>query len=636
MRSYRVVAGQDGFPSQFDTLRADARGGSFLLPHQQLGTIALPTAPTNAQTLTLTINGSAIVLAAVGTIGTTSGNILNPGTAAGFAANVLALLNQPQTTTANGVALSAADQQFLSYLSFSLVGTTITVSSSNNSLYAPLTSFSASTTVTGASWTGQTMQLYVEPGVLYVAGTRVIFSGGSTPTVTAPSTHPRIDVLTIDSTGTLAWTTGTESATPSAPTYPVNKVPLCEIYNVVGETALYDNDNQQSAQGYISNDVRAFVQPSMNWTAFTSDLIPDADGTRNLGSSGFEWNNIYAKSGIFLNGAAFGTQLTFASTALESINARAPVAIGLSQSQDIGIDTTGETTATGSVTIGVNSNRALLVIAFGIGSAGGSPVISGTFAGQTLSFTSTHYLDSVSNSYSIGTAVLAAPPTGSGSFNLLSSGGSVSGVFYLSVYNAAQTSPQDATGANFFTTATTTPSVSANIGTDGALTFGAFFFAGNGGFGTPAGNVYNSNTATSSPNPTYAYGNSGVSNIYPANATMTLSTTGATSQNWYTGLVSVKPFNAVTEGLLNASSSSISLPNTRCTGFTGFAVTSQTSGQALTAVVNGIIIGLSGLTLGQEYYLNDINGTIGTSPGTNSRKVGVAVSATELLITNIW
>jgi hypothetical protein len=36
------------------------------------------------------------------------------------------------------------------------------------------------------------------------------------------------------------------------------------------------------------------------------------------------------------------------------------------------------------------------------------------------------------------------------------------------------------------------------------------------------------------------------------------------------------------------------------------------------------------------YYLNNNSGTIGTSPGTNTRKVGIAMDATHLLITNAW
>jgi hypothetical protein len=307
MRSSSVVAGQNGVAQQFTNLRHDAKGGSFLLAHQQLGALALPTNPSNSNTLTLTINGTAITITFVSSIGATAGNVLIGASATATLANLIALLNQPQTTTSTGVALSTANQQFVSYLTWPLAGTTITPCSSNTSLYAPLSSLSVSTTVSGGIWTAQKMQLYIEPGVVYVSGTRVIFAGGSTPTVTAPSVNPRIDVLTIDNTGTLAWTTGTESATPSAPTYPANKVPLCELYNVVGETALYDNANHASAQGYISNDVRAFMQPSMNWAAFTSDLIPDADGTRNLGSGSKEWNNIYAKTAVYVNGIPIGS-----------------------------------------------------------------------------------------------------------------------------------------------------------------------------------------------------------------------------------------------------------------------------------------------------------------------------------------
>jgi hypothetical protein len=302
MRSFSVVSGENALAQQFTNLRADAAGGGNLLVHQQLGFFTLSTNPTNGKTLTLTINGTAVTLTFVTSIGSTAGNVLIGATAAATCANLLALLNQPQTTTATGVALSAGNQTLLSYLSFALSGTTLTVSSTNTNLYAPLTSFSASTNATSDTWTSQTMQLYVEPGVVYVSGTRVLFTGGSTPTVTAPSSNPRIDVLTIDSSGTLAWTVGAENASPSAPTYPANKTPLIELYNVVSETSLYDNAYQQSGQGYVYNDVRAFLQPSMNWAAFTSDLIPDADGTRNLGSASFEWNNVYVKSSVFVNG----------------------------------------------------------------------------------------------------------------------------------------------------------------------------------------------------------------------------------------------------------------------------------------------------------------------------------------------
>jgi hypothetical protein len=328
MRSFRVASGENALAQQFDNLRDDARGGAFLHVHQQLGALALPTNPSNGNTLTLTINGSAIVITFVTAIGTTAGNVLIAGTAAATAANLLALLNQPQTTTANGVALSAANQSLVSYLSWSLVGTTITPSSNNNSLSAPLSSFTASTNVSSGSWTAQTMQLYVEPGVVYVNGTRVIFSGGSTPTVTAPVSNPRIDVLTVDSSGTLAWTAGAENASPTAPTYPANKVALCELYNVTAETALYDYDNQQTSQGYIYNDVRPALTLPINLGAVTMDILPDTNGGRNLGSASFKFGTIYANS-IAGAGLKFGgtgadgaLSITSGTTTLSAANAK--------------------------------------------------------------------------------------------------------------------------------------------------------------------------------------------------------------------------------------------------------------------------------------------------------------------------
>ncbi len=101
------------------------------------------------------------------------------------------------------------------------------------------------------------LTFYVEAGVAYVGATRVIFAGGNTPAFTAPIANPRIDLVTIDNTGTIAIVQGTENASPVAPAYPAGKLVLCEVYNVVGETALYDAE--QTGEGYIYNDVRPIL-----------------------------------------------------------------------------------------------------------------------------------------------------------------------------------------------------------------------------------------------------------------------------------------------------------------------------------------------------------------------------------------
>src|SRR3984957_1031220 len=148
MRSAIVSNGQSGFSGQYNNLRADSYGSSQLLVHQQLGFFTLSTNPTNTKTLTLTINSTAVVFTFVSSIGSTAGNVLIGATAAATCANLLSLLQQPQTTTSTGVALSVGNQQLVSYLSYLLVATTLYVSSNNSLAYAPQTSFSASTTAT--------------------------------------------------------------------------------------------------------------------------------------------------------------------------------------------------------------------------------------------------------------------------------------------------------------------------------------------------------------------------------------------------------------------------------------------------------------------------------------------------------
>jgi len=68
--------------------------------------------------------------------------------------------------------------------------------------------------------------------------------------------------------------------------------------------------------------------------------------------------------------------------------------------------------------------------------------------------------------------------------------------------------------------------------------------------------------------------------------------------------------------------------------FIGFADAAITAGNAGNILTVGIKSGLSGLTAGATYYLSDTAGAIGTSAGTNSRKVGLAISTTQLLIKN--
>lgn len=76
--------------------------------------LGLATNPTNGDTVV--ING--VTFTFVSSIGTTAGNVLIAGSADATRANLATLINAPSTTTANGVALAAADsQEFIAYVS---------------------------------------------------------------------------------------------------------------------------------------------------------------------------------------------------------------------------------------------------------------------------------------------------------------------------------------------------------------------------------------------------------------------------------------------------------------------------------------------------------------------------------------
>lgn len=66
--------------------------------------------------------------------------------------------------------------------------------------------------------------------------------------------------------------------------------------------------------------------------------------------------------------------------------------------------------------------------------------------------------------------------------------------------------------------------------------------------------------------------------------------------------------------------------------FIGFNKDVFGAGEQASIRVAGKIDGFTGLTIGALYYLSDTYGAISTTPGTVSKKVGVATSATELLI----
>jgi hypothetical protein len=130
------------------------------------------------------------------------------------------------------------------------------------------------------------MTLKVEAGTIIINGTLLKYNGGNSPTFTAPTSNPRIDLLALNSSGTLEIIQGTESATPSPPSYPTDKFVICEVYHRVGETSIKDEDD--GTNGYIYRDSRAYVanfQTTFGGNGSDGDLIISS-GTTNIDLGG--------------------------------------------------------------------------------------------------------------------------------------------------------------------------------------------------------------------------------------------------------------------------------------------------------------------------------------------------------------
>jgi hypothetical protein len=65
--------------------------------------------------------------------------------------------------------------------------------------------------------------------------------------------------------------------------------------------------------------------------------------------------------------------------------------------------------------------------------------------------------------------------------------------------------------------------------------------------------------------------------------------------------------------------------------FMGFAISNSTDGNDITIQSDGIVPGFTGLDTGKLYYIQN-DKTLGITPGTYSILVGVAISATQILI----
>lgn len=94
------------------------------------GSLVFTANPTNGDTLTLTLNGTAITITFVSVIGANPGNVLIGANTAATITNLLGLLQSPGTTNANQVALSGGNQTLVGYITYANTNTITTTGTS--------------------------------------------------------------------------------------------------------------------------------------------------------------------------------------------------------------------------------------------------------------------------------------------------------------------------------------------------------------------------------------------------------------------------------------------------------------------------------------------------------------------------
>ena len=128
----------------------------------------------------------------------------------------------------------------------------------------------------------------VASGSVIINGQVVTFSGGNSPSFTVPTTNPRIDLLCLNSSGNLEIVQGTESANPTAPTYPTDKFVICEVYNRPTQTCI--KESSDGVNGYIYKDVRGFVGGNI------IDIASGVSASDTLQNSNDTERSIYANT----------------------------------------------------------------------------------------------------------------------------------------------------------------------------------------------------------------------------------------------------------------------------------------------------------------------------------------------------
>lgn len=389
--------------------------------------------------------------------------------------------------------------------------------------------------------------------------------------------------------------------------------------------AVGDNDNRVSPVSLAT--VTAGQVQAMAGTSGTpsssNKYVTDAD-TTGTGS-------VVRASGI----SSFTTSKTTL-TAGASITAGQALSLSSFIQTDGGIihDTSSFQVSSGTTlshTVGNFSNRLLLVA---VSTSGSVSAVTYNGVSMTLVTSKTD-----AQSHIIYLYKLVAPAVGTA--NISVTGTSIVGITGTSYYNVDQTNPLDVTTSDTSNSSAVTSSITTT--SQGSLIHSTLlaFCSGSGvasqitytlGSKYKIDNSLNNSSFTSSAQFAINSGNSGKINetVTSAINIYTQFGGGGTCDNTVIS-TALKPATAVSIGVVPTNTSAISF-NEPLTDFIGFADSSVSINNPVSVTYGSIVTGLSGLTAGTRYYLQNTNGTLGTIRGTYGKEIGKAISSTTLLI----
>lgn len=306
--------------------------------------------------------------------------------------------------------------------------------------------------------------------------------------------------------------------------------------------------------------------------------------------------------------------------AAEAISPLDPVRIGTYQS-DGGIlydnSVSFSAGSSTSITVGSHSNR-LIVLTIVTNSISTTATCGGSAMTQRVQ----------TGSGSIWTYIFTFVAPATGSVTIAWTGTPSGGVIY-SLYNCDQTTGVDGSGIGTFGTGATM-SVNITPTVEGDMLIGCV--------GSTGGGIASVNA---SPNAINQH-NILITSAFAAGLSLPIEGTGQQTVNGNqggsitiaTGAILVKPFATYQRAVYRANASDA----THANAFIGFAESAIAKDATGVVVIGGKVTGLSLLTTASQYYLGNSSGAanLSTSAGTVSRKVGIALNQTDLLITNEW